>query len=348
MPIKKSFAAVLNVVALSAGLLMIAPNAEARRPVRTQTDYLGDSWNSGIYFPFLEKLARSPQLQVSSAGADQQRCDQFYSDINQKRSIKIILGLGYYDDSEGQPFSFNYRDDSTGQLMTSNFGMNATIDIAYVHMYTNMFTRKCHGDLRLCGFKEVSPGVFKKTVKNPQGQKVEAVIEMRNSSVTTSTALNMGEQAAEQAAKSEATTRWFFGSIPSADLVIYNGHSRKGGGPDFSPPKLLENFHVNYPYYVARTPGLSRLLEALSAPTKPKALMLMSCNSTLLFSKKIAAVAPMTSFVGTDSVIPGDIPTKGALAGMDSMLRFQCESGFNTALQTTPEIQQHITPLQFK
>ena len=198
MPIKKSFAAVLNVVALSAGLLVIAPNAEARRPVRTQTDYLGDSWNSGIYFPFLEKLARSPQLQQASSGADQQRCDQFYSDINQKRSIKIILGLGYYDDSEGQPFSFNYRDDSTGQLATSNFGMNATIDIAYVHMYTNMFTRKCHGDLRLCGFKEVSPGDFRKTVKNPQGQKVEAVIEMRNSSVTTSTALNMGEQAAER------------------------------------------------------------------------------------------------------------------------------------------------------
>lgn len=343
---------VASLVAGVAAVSMLVSTAEAKkqqREIRAPSEYLGDAWNAHIYFPFLSKLASVETLTVKqTSGAEQARCEEFYSEINQKRSIKIIMGVGYYDDSEGQPFSFKYNDDVTGQLMTQDFGMNATIDIAYVRMYSKMFTRPCEGNLAVCGFKQTSSGVFQKTVKNPAGKKVEVTLEMKNSSVTPETPLNVGAQAAAQQAKTDATTRWFFGSIPSADLVIYNGHSRKGGGPDFGPPKLLSSLHVNYPYYAKNEPGLTRLLSALQAPRKPKALMMMSCNSTLLFANRIAKVAPLTSFAGTDEVIPGDIPTKGALAGIDSLLRFQCENGFNQALQTTPEIQKHITALRFK
>lgn len=338
---KKSLALILNVALFSA--VAVPVSARQSDHVKTQSEYVGEGWDRGYYFPFVDKLAQLPTLNAQSPG-----CDRFYSRIKAKKQIKVILGLGYYDDSEGAPFKIPFRDDQ-GQDQIADFGMNATVDNAYVTMYAAIFTRKCKGQLRVCGFKQQSPNLFTKNVRSPEGGKIEVTLEMHNGSFSESNAQNVGPLREEQVAKSSATTSWFFGSIPTADLAIYNGHSRKGGGPDFSPPRLLANLHVNYGYYQSTTPGLKRLLNSLRGSTEqPAALMMMSCNSTKLFSDKIAEVAPNTSFTGTDEVIPGDIPTKGALAGIDSVLRFQCEAGFNGELSAAPEIQQHLTHLSFK
>lgn len=346
MLIKNSLAALVGVTIL--GSLCGSP-AFARRGdghEKTESEYIGEGWNRSLYFPFVDRLAKLPNL--SAREGQDASCDRFYSKIRQTKQIKVVLGLGYYDDSEGAPFSFKYRDDK-GRDLEAKWGMNATVDIAYMTMYASILTRKCSGKLQVCGFKQQSPNVFTKKVKSPDGDKIEVTLEMRNGSLTPKTPDNVGPLRDQQVAKSAETTRWFFEGLKSADLAIYNGHSRKGGGPDFSPPRLLSNLHVNYDgYYIPKAPGLNRLLEALSGPEKPTTLMLMSCNSTKLFSKKIAQVAPNTSFTGTDEVIPGDITTKGALAGIDAVLRFQCEQGFNAEIHATPEIEQHLTPLSFK
>ncbi|RYZ66278.1 MAG: hypothetical protein EOP05_19370, partial [Proteobacteria bacterium] len=234
---------------------------------------LARSWNHSLYIPFLEQLSQYKNTPARSA-QEQASCASFYSNVKKKGEMKIALGLGYYDSSEGEPFSFQIYS-PTGQLTTANFGMNATIDIAYDDLYRELLVRPCSGSLQLCGFKEKAPGLFEKKVKTPEGKKIKAIVEMRHASVTPEHASNVGPMSSEQIAKSDATTRWFFGQVAQADLLVYNGHSRKGGGPDFHPPKLRENLHVNYSWYEKNSPGINRLTSALrEAPVKPAAILL--------------------------------------------------------------------------
>ncbi|HVK61249.1 MAG TPA: hypothetical protein VM432_06845 [Bdellovibrionales bacterium] len=323
-----------------------APKTPAPAPqpkeVKTPSHYLAEGWNHYYYVPFLNQLGDIPTIPSASA-EEQARCDRFYSKVRSTGQMKIVMGIGYYDFSEGEPFGFDYREDGSFAIKHHDFGMNATIDITYDIMYREILTRRCSGSLQLCGFTEVARGVYSKTVTDPRGQKIQATVEIKDSSVTPEHSQNIGVLAAQQQAKSDATTQWFFDSVKSADLVIYNGHSRKGGGPDFHPPKLLQNLHVNYSWYGKNTPGLKRLLTALSsAPTKPAALLMMSCNSANLFEKPIRKAAPQMSVAGTNAVIPGNIPNKGAIAGMDAFLKFQCQEGFNKQMRLDPDMNEQI------
>lgn len=309
---------------------------------KTPSHHLADGWNHYIYEPFVESLASVPVIRPRSE-AEQARCDAFYSRVRAKGSMKIVMGIGYYDFSEGEPFSFEYRDGLA--LKRHDFGMNATIDNTYMILYRDLLTRKCRGKLQFCGFKETAPGIYAKTVKTPEGRKIKATIEVRDSSVTPEHSANIGPLKAEQSWKSDQTTRWFFDTVNTADLVVYNGHSRKGGGPDFEPPKLLKNLHVNYAWYDKNKPGLTRLLAALDRGQKPAAVLMMSCNSVKLFEKPIARSAPGMGFAGTNAVIPGDIPNKAAIAGMDAFLKFQCQEGFRHQMQLERDLIEQIKPL---
>jgi hypothetical protein len=325
----------------------VAPPApEVPKEVKTPANYLAESWNHYIYFPFLENLGTIPTIPTSSS-EEQASCDRFYSKVKSKGEMKITLGIGYYDFSEGETFGFDYLPDGAMSIQHVDFGMNATIDNTYQIMYSQILKRRCTGNLQVCGFQEDSRGVFSKMVQAPDGQRLRVVVELRDSSVTSEHAQNVGPLKDQQTAKSDATTQWFFDSIRSSDMVIYNGHSRKGGGPDFSPPRLLSTLHVDYGWYGRHTPGLNRLLAALKAsPEKPSALFLMSCNSALLFEQAIKKAAPQTAFAGTNAVIPGDLPTKGALAGMDSFMKFQCKEGFAREMQSEQALLEQIKPLQ--
>lgn len=316
-----------------------------RKEVASPSTQLAHGWNTYIYVPFLQQLGAYKNTPARSSD-EQLRCDRFYSNVNQTGVMKISLGLGYYDASEGEPFSFQFRN-ASGQIETADFGMNATIDIAYDDLYRQIFTRRCEGSLQLCGFKEVSTGLFEKKIKSPSGKKVRAVIEMRHASQTPSHAQNVGGLSPQQNAKSDATTSWFFGQVGKTDLLVYNGHSRKGGGPDFHPPKLLPNLHVNYRWYEKNAPGITRLTSALqSAQKKPAAVLMMSCNSNKLFASKIDRAASGIPLVSTSAVPPtGASPTKGALAGMDAFLRFQCESGFRQELNSDSDTREFVLPL---
>lgn len=329
-----------------AGLTAITLSAQAQSQSFSPSSQLARGWNAHLYIPFMQNLAAYKNTPARSAD-EQARCDRFYANVNQKKEMKITLGLGYYDASEGEPFSFQYRN-AAGQLEMADFGMNATIDIAYDDLYRELFTRRCEGSLQLCGFKEISRGVFEKKVKNPKGKKLRAVIELRHASQTPSHAENVGPQSSLQQAKSDATTSWFFGQVSRTDLLVYNGHSRKGGGPDFHPPKLRSNLHVNYAWYEKNAPGITRLTSALaSAQQKPAAILMMSCNSNKLFASKIDRVAGGMPLVSTNAVPPsGTSPTKGALAGMDAFLRFQCEAGFQQELNSDSDTREFILPLK--
>ena len=90
--------------------------------------------------------------------------------------------------------------------------------------------------------------------------------------------------------KSEFIEKEFVTAIHDADIIFYNGHSRAGGGPDFSPPKLVANNHVDYEYYRRHQKGLTLILDTLkqNPDAKLKSLSLYSCKSDQLFRNKIA------------------------------------------------------------
>jgi hypothetical protein len=341
---KQSILTAMAIVVCSTTMLS---STKAFANERMPSDYLADGWNRYIYFPFLQQLS---QIDSTPAASDDEKikCDRFYSKVKAKGEAKINLGIGYYDSSEGEPFSFDYYPDHSSTLAHFDFGMNATIDIAYAEVYRQILTRPCIGHLQICGFNEAGAGQFEKMVTAPDGTKVRAIVQIKNGSYSPEHDKNISIYKDQQSAKSDATTHWFFDGLKTADLAVYNGHSRKGGGPDFSPPKLLPTLHVNYPYYQKATPGLNRLLAGLNASAHPAALMLMSCNSALLFEKKVGKVAPEMSFAGTNAIIPGDLPTKGALAGIDSFLKFQCQAGFTKELTLEPAMLQQLKPLKMK
>ncbi|MES2962442.1 MAG: hypothetical protein V4760_01035 [Bdellovibrionota bacterium] len=336
------FSSLKLISTLGLALLTALPALAAEK---SPSQHLAEAWNHHLYFPFLSQLSRVPRVEARS---EQERasCDRFYSSVNTRGQMKIVMGIGYYDFSEGEPFSFDYRD-GLG-LKRHDFGMNATMDVTYDILYRQLLTRGCSGELRLCGFKETSAGVYSKKVKTPEGRKIAATIEIKNSSMTPEHQLNVGSLKAQQDAKSAATTQWFFDSVSTADLVVYNGHSRKGGGPDFHAPKLRSDLHVDYDWYTRKTPGLNRLLTALQGPKRPAAVLMMSCNSVKLFEDKMARTAPDVAFAGTNAIIPGDIPNKGAMAGMDAFLKFQCEEGFARQMQLQSDMREQLKTPRFR
>jgi hypothetical protein len=308
---------------------------------KTPSDYVAIGWQYYFYDPFLAHLSQMPNLPPSTLQG-KAACADFYAKVKSKKEMKLIMGLGYYDFSEGEPFRFTYRPDGQTETKTYDFGMNATIDIAYEIMYRRLLTEPCRGQLELCGFTEETKGVYSKTVQDPEGDPIRAVIEIRDSSVSPSHSDNIGPLKDQQVLKSATTTEWFFNSIQNSDFVVYNGHSRKGGGPDFNPPKLLASLHVNYPWYAAHKPGLSKILKALRSPSKPAALLLMSCNSEKLFAQPLAKVAPEMGLGATNAIIPGNIPNQGAIAGMDAFLRFQCQEGFEAEMHSNDDLRAQI------
>lgn len=337
LPYKLLFGAIaLSVVALRAGA-----------SEKTPSDYLASAWNRAFYQPYVSELAR---ISHNSSDASANNCENFYSHVRRTGGMKILLGVGYYDFSEGTPFEFDYVPDGSIGTVHYNFGDNSTLDQTFIKVYTALLTAPCRGELQFCGFDQESPGVFSKMIRTPEGARVKAVLEMRSPSVSTSHAENVGPLKSEQDEKSADVTSWFFGGIPNADFVVYNGHARKGGGPDFNPPLLLSNKHPNYAWYGKHTPGLNRLITALkSSEEKPAAVMLMACNSTKLFEKQVDSVAPHTAFSGMD-VVPqtGLIPVKGTIAGIDSYLKFQCQAGLNQEFSVDQDMREQLKPLTIK
>lgn len=98
---------------------------------------------------------------------------------------------------------------------------------------------------------------------------------------------------------SENVQKAFLSALGTYDWVLYDGHSRDGGGPDFAPP-LLVGTHVDYPAYerlrARKASTLDAVLSALRTPAEKKGglryLGIYSCASTQHFKGAIRAAAP--------------------------------------------------------
>jgi hypothetical protein len=131
--------------------------------------------------------------------------------------------------------------------------------------------------------------------------------------------------------------RNFRDGLNAGDIVIYNGHSRDGGGPDFNPPKTIPGGHVNYDWYQAHTPGLNMVLDGLVPGSgHPKVLGLFSCVSGKHFSQRVIEREPSMGLVTSEELLYYSDALANSVGAINALLGFWCKEPFDQAIRSRP------------
>ncbi len=282
---------------------------------------------------YLRLLDGFPTDKLNNLPSDQKAaCVDRYNGILNDGLIDIRIALGYFDWSTGSAIG--------------NYGLSPSMDLGAYAAIKDMLTNRCRGNLRICGFKQdgKNPYVFTRDVM-VLGQKVQARVEMHFSSATEYYSSNIGKYSADQKERTQFMDNFFASALQNADATFYFGHSRNGGGPDFSPPRLTSKNKVDYSgYYEVVRPGFKKMISALSDGSKQtKIFGLMSCDSRDHFLSKLRATAPHTGVITSTAVLNVDEVYTAMLGAIDALLRGQCQKSFYKELRMTDRNQQFIT-----
>ncbi|MDG0817135.1 hypothetical protein [Bdellovibrio svalbardensis] len=282
---------------------------------------------------YLDLLDGFPTDKLSSLPADQKAaCVDRYSGILKDGVIDIRLALGYFDWTTGTP--------------VGNYGLSPSMDLGAYAALKDVLTNSCTGSLRICGFKQdpKNPYIFTREVV-VFGQKYRARVEMHFSSATEYYSSNVGKYANDQRERTQFMDNFFASALQNADATFYFGHSRNGGGPDFSPPRLTSKNKVDYDgYYEVVRPGFKKMLSALSnGSSQTKIFGLMSCDSRDHFLGKLRGAAPKTGVITSTAVLNVDEVYTAMIGAIDALLRGQCQKSFYKELRMTERNQKYIT-----
>ncbi|MEO0337466.1 MAG: hypothetical protein AAF202_13815, partial [Pseudomonadota bacterium] len=149
-------------------------------------------------------------------------------------------------------------------------------------------------DRQTCGFKRHSRDanlLLKKVEVEHQQQPIKIHLRVVHSAVSTDDEENRANPF--QKTMSDNAERVFLEGLEKADLVFYNGHSRFGGGPDFTPPLLNSSGYVDSTFYRDNNFGLTRMLTALEKRSSTddgsplRVFGMFSCASTQHFQKAL-------------------------------------------------------------
>lgn len=105
------------------------------------------------------------------------------------------------------------------------------------------------------------------------------------SSLTSSTSKNIGSEYARQLVCSGHALKFMQKAASEAEVMIYVGHSRGGGGPDTYPPETLKGPNVapqvvDFAYYRRTQPGLASLGSSFAkSPDTPSFIVWTGCLS---------------------------------------------------------------------
>lgn len=172
---------------------------------------------------------------------------------------------------------------------------------------------------------------FYKFIKGPVGEKEHRVeIRITSSSYSDSEKENQ-KNSTLQSRATERAENAFFGDIEQSDLLLYWGHHRGGGGPDFAPARRLKTGAVDMAFYKKEQPGLKRLEKALiDAKSRPKLIGIFA-GAGDRFSNVLIKSAPQTGFV-TGHAGYVDSEFSQAYTMLEGVLQKRCEGGFNQSL----------------
>jgi hypothetical protein len=204
-----------------------------------------------------------------------------------------------------------------------------------------ILTRPCKGSLSACGFvrSPESEDILLKPLPGPDGRMRTARIMLENASASDSDRRNRTELKHEQRERSDRIARDFAASLDGADIVIYDGHARRGTGPGFKPlPKL----HWSWIEAGLFRPSLRGMLRALRESRDPPALVgYFACKVDRYYATKLGRAAPAAGLVvsatektsGGPDRIPTSTDNVASLLGMlNAVLGQQCSEVFARSL----------------
>lgn len=291
---------------------------------QAQISDLSGLYNREMVFAQIDAAQKFPRPDKETS------CQPELLRLTQDNELTIFVAFGYLDFSAGQDF-----DSSTSLYQYGN-----VLDIDAQSAFANALTRGCStaglGDknkIYACGFSRAKGG-FSKTVTNRfTGQKMRVSIKMASSAYSSSDLKNKTTYLKEQTAKSKNTQAQFLAALKSYDATIYIGHARSGGGPDFYPPQLLANKHVDYGYYKKNRPGIKSMLGALSSSSDSGLIGVLACKSTNLFAGSIKKYAPHSALITANGLFAFDdlIPTGFTL--VEALVGQRCNENFSNVVQ---------------
>jgi hypothetical protein len=231
-----------------------------------------------------------------------------------------------------------------------NGELSMTEDIATLNALEELLTRRCtahdkKNNIQLCGFQTTNtsaPALTKTIVRNDStSQKIQ--IQLRGSSFTPYDYDNQTLYKDQQIAKSALAQDKFLLALTTHDVVLYIGHSRDGGGPDFYPPVLLPEFAnepavegdmVDYSHYAKNPQGILSMLDTLNnSPKHASVIGLFSCSSAMHFYKQISRfTAPKTQLLTTTQATEKSF--EAMLVGLNGVLTGQCDQALNAEMSS--------------
>jgi len=288
---------------------------------------------------YIDSLKSMPTDEITSLDPEQQAiCEKRYAGILKDGIIDIKIAMGYFDWSLPDPAPILLGD--------KNYGWSPSIDLGIFASFRDFLVTPCEGTLQFCGFHQESKSspYFTKYV-TIRGQRYLARIEMRNASISEYLINNTQTNLAAQQAQSAAMDKFFADSFANSDVLIYFGHSRNGGGPDFNYPRILPNGHLDYANYYKRVrPGFTKMAVDLKASKTPPAIFaLMSCDSRDHFFDSIRTLAPSMGVISSTAILNIKETFTATAGTIDAVLRGQCQRSFYQEIRMDSSNQKFIT-----
>lgn len=264
-------------------------------------------------------------LTLSAFAEVENRCLSEYTPrLKEPGRMKIAVALGY-SDSFGGGFDL-VRD---GLLFDE-------LSLKLTEPCTAQNPGFCDFDLEKIQPHE--PRHYYRKILSPTGETFNVDVYLMNSSFEVSHSKNQTEFQKEQLEKSQDTQRFYSWALENADIVLYDGHSRDGGGPDFSPPNLNSHGKIDYAWYHKNQPGLKAMIQALQkTKSSPIYLGLFSCASDGHFTEQLTPLLHQTSLILSTKLIEGSKAKESLFHSLDSILNFNCKS----------DLKNRIEPLSF-
>jgi hypothetical protein len=263
-----------------------------------------------------------------------ERCYSAYSKLykTEKSMIDIRMAFGYVDTRDGKFPTFVYD-----QVMRASL--------------LEHLTQTCPGGLQptyfACGFTRDADdaNILIKNIKGLDGHIKKIQLTVTHGSSSFDDDLNCQRKPMStqrcvphdgQKYQTRTARENFLKGLQNADVVFYAGHSRDGGGPDFSPPYLDSLKSVDERRY--RTEGRKNYQAMLSAlretprENRPKILGLFSCSSNRWFKDGLKSVSPETGLIGSTQTISLEDELVSLTASLDSIIGMRCEEDFSKSI----------------
>ncbi len=242
------------------------------------------------------------------------KCTERYRKLFKDGTLNIVIGFGY---SDAVP-------------------KDVVFDWYMVNGFKRVLTEPCRQGISACEFKisKNDPDTLFKNIEDQDGVSRRVEITLLRGSLSGNHSSNISAaNIAKQRVLCENTKTRFYNEIKKgAEVVYYSGHSRDGGGPDFCPPHVRADGHVDYDWYQKNRPGLKLLSSALSSAAKPTQLLaLHSCSSLPHFYGRLQK--PGLAFFGYNKTVKMTPDFRNQYGGLDALLSLRCQLGLKQSMQ---------------